>query len=63
MTNRKWLNDMSQYDMLMLMNKNLLDKPDDFECIMDALIFSTDHKKCNYDCKKCIMEWLSATYK
>lgn len=59
MTNRKWLRDMSQYDMLMFMNKCLTEETRYFECIMDALGERKLGVECYCKCDECIAKWLN----
>lgn len=57
MTNRKWLRDMSQYDMFMFMNKCLTEETRYFYCIMDAL--GERKLGCYCKCDECIAKWLN----
>lgn len=61
--NREWLRCMSQYDMLMLMNRNLTDETRFFECIMDALGERQNIGTCYLMCDECIAKWLNEEHK
>lgn len=62
-TNRKWLRDMSQYDMLMFMNQRLTEETRCFECIMDALGERKLGVKCCCKCDECIAKWLNEEHR
>lgn len=62
-TNRKWLRDMSQYDMLMFMNEHLMEETRYFECIMDALGERELGVKCYCKCDECIAKWLNEEHR
>lgn len=62
-TNRKWLRDMSQYDMLMFMNEHLTEETRYFECIMDALGERELGVKCYCKCDECIAKWLNEEHR
>lgn len=64
--NREIIMEQAMYDMLLSMNKNLIDRQnddDDFRCIMDALGIKDIYTRCNIvyrrKCDKCIEEWLN----
>lgn len=57
MKNREWMNQMTAYDLLQMMNSNLFDVrvSTDAFCILDVIGSFTD---CHNNCTECLQKWL-----
>lgn len=62
MTNRKWMLEQNEYDLLMLVNDFMAYY--DPACALEPLAtekwwLENGRSKCNHDCKACIQKWLN----